>query len=218
MPRVANAQLSRMSNKQKKTELNKDKLSNGARSGNASWDVQCFRQEPQKALLSRTVHTTATSTALKQGWCGIAPLLPIVWVELFFVSKSCFFIISYQGVEQGAVDWNLSTAGHIDFSFAPCELPWPWPEFRTSWYKKGYRLYRQSLIEFVHRGQLRKTHKQYVLGLLTQQSMTCFITTQSIVLQPILSYSTFHTAVMLISHTQDKIIFMDLTCNSHNHI
>lgn len=91
MSRLANAQVSRMSNKRQETGLNKDQLSNGARSGRAGSDV--FRQEPQKAILRRAVgHHTAKSTTLKRGWGGMAPLLPIVWMELFFKSKSLVFL------------------------------------------------------------------------------------------------------------------------------
>lgn len=82
---LANAQVSRMSNKQRETQLNKDQLSNGARSGSAGCDVQGSRQGPQKAILSRAVghHTLAEPTTFKRGWAGTVPLLPIVWTEPF---------------------------------------------------------------------------------------------------------------------------------------
>lgn len=60
MPRLANAQVSGMSNEQQEAEPSKGRVSNGARSGGASGDVQCFRQEPLKALVSgAVVHHTS---------------------------------------------------------------------------------------------------------------------------------------------------------------
>ncbi len=116
--------------------------------------------------------------------------------SFFFDQNLLFFVMSCQGVERGAVDWNLSTAGSMNCSFVPCELSWPWTEFRTSWYKKGCRLHRQSLIESVRRGQLLKNHVQHVLGLFTQRSITRFKTAPSTVLSSI----SFHTASICICH------------------
>lgn len=95
-----------MSNKQPERELNKDQLFNGARSGSAGCDVQRFKQEPQKAVLRGAVghHTLAKSPALKRRWGGMAPLLPTVWMELPFITISCFLSFCTWGVEQGAVD------------------------------------------------------------------------------------------------------------------
>lgn len=95
-----------MSNKQQETELNKDQLSNGARSGSTSCDVQCFRQEPQKAILSRAVghHTLAKSTALKWGMGQNGTSAPNCLDGAFFDQNLLFFVMSCQGVEQGAVD------------------------------------------------------------------------------------------------------------------
>lgn len=212
MARLANAQVSRMSNKQRETGLHKDQLSNGARSGSAGCDVQCFRQEPQKALLSAAVvhHTFAKSTALKQGWGGIAPLLPIVWGELFFIKICCFLSFPTRGWSRELLTEIWAQLGLWIVHLFPVNSPGPGQSLELVGTKKGYRLHRQSLIESVHRGQLQENHVQHVLGLLTQQqSMTHFITAQSTVIHPIIN-STFHTAVMCISHTEDKMIFIHL--------
>ena len=107
----------------------------------------------------------------------------------------------------------------MNWSFVPCELPSPWTEFRTRWYKKGNRLHRQSLIESVHGGQLlgrkKKNHVHHVLGLLTQPSMKHF---NNHSIHSPSSYfklsSSFHTAAMCISHTQDEIIPQHFLCHT----
>lgn len=205
MPHLANAQVSRMSNKQRETKLNKDQLSNGARSGSASCDVQCFRQEAQKAILIRPVghHTLAKSTALKWGWGGMAPLLPIVWMELFsFIKISCCLSFPDRGCSSELLTDIWAQLGPWIVHLLPVNSPGPGQSFEQGWYKKGYRLHRQSLIESVHRGQLW-TNIQHVLGLLTQWGLHGLKP-----LQPqffILFYyfkvsSTFHTPAMCVSH------------------
>lgn len=85
----------------------------------------------------------------------------------------------------------------------------------TSWYKKGYMLQRQLLIESVQRGQLQKNRLQYVLGLWTQQSMKCFKNSPSTVyVLPVWKITTQLLCEFVI---QDKIIFMDLVCDSQTH-
>lgn len=146
MSHLAHAQVSRMSNKQPESDLNKDQLSNGARSGSAGCDVQRFRQETTKSYSERSSWTShvseVSSLETEMGWNGTSA--PTVWMELPFITISCFLSFCTWGVEQGAVDWNLSTDGSMNCSFVLCELPWPWKEFRSSWYKKGRRSHRQN--------------------------------------------------------------------------
>lgn len=169
---LANAQVSRMSNKQRETQLNKDQLSNGATSGSTSCDVQCFRQEPQKAILSQAVGhcTLAKSIAFKQGWVGMAPLLPIVWMEAFLIKIFCFLSFPDRECRKELLTGIWAQLGPWIVHLSP--VNWPWTEFRTSWYKKGCRIHRQPLIEPVYRDQLHKNHVQHVLGLNTAEHKT----------------------------------------------
>lgn len=55
----------------------------------------------------------------------MAPLLPIVWMKLFLIKTSYFFVISRQGAEQRAGGGNPSTAGSMNCSFLLYEIPKP---------------------------------------------------------------------------------------------
>lgn len=162
---------------------------NGARSGSASCDVQCFRQEPQKAILSGAVghHTLAQSTALKQGWGGMAPLLPIVWMELLlfiYLSKSVIFFCHFPlgGWSRELLTEIWAQLGPWIVHLFPVNSPDPEQSLElVGTKKKGYRFHNQSLIESVHRDQLQKNCVQHVLGLLTQHSMPYYKTFPSIV-------------------------------------
>lgn len=158
---LANAQVSRMSNKQRGTQLNKDQLSNGARSGSTSCDVQCFRQEPQKAILSQAVghHTLAKSRAFERGWVGMALQLPIVWTEAFLIKIFCFFVIE---CIKEPLTGTWAQLGPRIVHLSPANSTGPGQSLERADTRKVIAKHRQPLIKSVHRGQLQKNHVQHV--------------------------------------------------------